>query len=447
MKWSLTSEQEVDLGNGYGRTPEEAVTDFVNSIVQETRKHLPKIPLNQAAVTIPVNFPLLARQRLLRAFKQAGVEITHFYFEPIAAIYAGLIAQPVSGVAAVFDWGGGSLDIAAVEVRNGIAQTREVVGWHRGGTHFDRLIAEQATNAFLSQHYDEPALLRLTADQILDRPPWGLLLLSQSNLAKEQLSNNNSSLISVLDFYDQWLLEYELTKHHFTELIGPDLHGSMDRLDRVLNSSLVTPRTLARLFLSGGTCNIQEIQNRLASDYGDRLTNTLQLPKMLKAPSASGGLDDIGNATAIGAAMLAGHRAQATYSADIGIRLADGHSDGKFLPVFKRGDRVQFDKPESIDLLVTNTSSMVARLLICDQTDHVTHPAGRLLRLITIPIDSNDKYLWVQLKVNRHLTLEIKAAGAKQLKIHLPPEAQEPTVTEWVQSLKLGFVLPTLTAQ
>lgn len=443
LKWSLTSEEVIDLGDGQTKEPTDAVADFLRNLRQAVVKSFPKAPLETAAVTIPVHFPPAARGRLHAAFRQAGIEVTHFFFEPIAAIYAGLVGQPTTGVSAVFDWGGGSLDVAAVEVRDGIARTREVDGWHRGGTHFDRMIAEQAVNGFLHRHADDPMLGTLTAEQVLDRSRWGRSALDQAVRAKEVLKDRETGEVTVLDFLNHGALEYELTRPTFADLIRTDLTGGIARLARVLASSGVTPRTLSRLFLSGGTCNVREVRERLGEEYAAKLTATLRLPARLVPRNASGGLDDIGNATAIGAALLAGQGAAATFAASVGVRLAGAESEARFLPVFRQGDPVRFDQSEEVRLFLTNTSGGVARLLVCEQTDDVTQPSGRLLKVITVPVDRKESWLRVGFRVDRHLTLQVRAVGVKNFQNDPNKPVPPARVTDdWVQSLKLGFQLP-----
>ncbi len=444
LKWSLTSEEAIDLGDGQTKEPIEAVADFLRSLRQAVLKSFPKAPLEKAAVTIPVHYPPAARARLHTAFRHAGIEVTHFFFEPIAAIYAGLIGQPTTGVSAVFDWGGGSLDVAAVEVRDGIARTREVDGWHRGGTHFDRMIAEQSVNGFLNSHTDDPMISTLTAEGVLDRTRWGRLVLDQAVRAKEVLSQREMGDVTVLDFLNHGALEYELTRPTFADLIRADLCGGIARLARVLDASGVTPRTLSRLFLSGGTCNVREVRERLGEEYAAKLTASLRLPPRLVPRSAGGGLDDIGNATAIGAALLAGQGAAATFAASVGVRLAGAEGEGRFLPVFRQGDPVRFDHREEVRLFVTNTSGGVARLLVCEQTDDVTQPSGRLLKVITVPVVRSESWLRVGFRVDRHLTLQVRAVGVKNFNHdHYRPTQSGRTTEDWVQSLKLGFQLPT----
>ncbi|HEY1377796.1 MAG TPA: Hsp70 family protein, partial [Gemmataceae bacterium] len=287
LKWTLKSSGEVEVQGGT-RDRADVVADFLKNLRRLVADSLPKAPLDRAAVTIPVHYPPTARLQLIDAFRRAGIEVTHVFFEPIAAIYAGLAGEPVSGVAAVFDWGGGSLDIATVQLRDGVALTREVDGWHRGGTDFDYMIAEQAVHDFLARHRDSPATHGKTAEDVLERTQHGRDLRLQAEDAKIRLEREPEVAVSSLRFMGLGALNYRLTRATLTDLIAPDLKGGMARLDRTLTASGVTPRTLARLFLSGGTCHVRDIREWITRQYGERLTATLRLPSRLQDRRAAG---------------------------------------------------------------------------------------------------------------------------------------------------------------
>lgn len=429
IKWLLGQDQPVEVDGG-GREPVEIVADFFRSLKRMVGESVRAEPLSRAALTIPVHYPPKARQQLLEGCKYAGIEVTHFFFEPIAAIYCSLAAAPAAGTTAVFDWGGGSLDIATVQIRDGLALTRQIDGWHRGGTDFDRLICEQALNDFLLTN-PQPGF---SAEAILDRMRVGRDLKLRAELAKMQLSKQPQVSLSYSGFMGGKNLDYALTRPTFDELIAEDVTSAAARLEQALRATGISPKLLARLFLSGGTCNVPAVRDRLAAQVaGNHIVDRLQLPEQLKAPGATGGLDDIGNATALGAALLAIHGAEAVFANSIGVRLADAAED-RFYPVFRAGDAVTF-RPKTERLFVSDASSGVARLLVCDQDDPVRQPSGRLLRVVPVPIHREETWVDVTFTLDRFLVLRVEASGRKET------YRGEPA---WIQNLSLGFRIPEL---
>src|SRR5262249_1478389 len=142
-----------------------------------------------------------------------------------------------------------------------------------------------------------------SAEAILDRMRVGRDLKLRAELAKMQLSKQPRVSLSYSGFMGGKNLDYALTRPAFDELIAEDVTSAAARLEQALRATGISPKLLARLFLSGGTCNVPAVRDRLAAQVtGNRIVDRLQLPEQLKAPRATEGLDDIGNATALGAA-------------------------------------------------------------------------------------------------------------------------------------------------
>lgn len=440
LKWMLNDEGPVEVGGGT-RDRVGVVADFVKHLKTLVAQQIIGRSMDSAAVTIPVAYPAAARARLAQAFRDGGVEVSHFFYEPTAAIYAGLCGDPVEGVSAVFDWGGGSLDVAAVEVRDGIALTRHVGGRQRGGSDFDRAIANLAFEDFKAKHPDHRGLAGATLTQAVGNTS-GRDLIRNAEAAKKKLNNQLEAEFKINKFFGSpHLLEYKIGRETFHDLTDGDIRGGLALLQQSLaEAGQTTPKTVSRLLFSGGTCQMKRVRDQVAAAYGEKLRERLRLPAGLTDPQAVFGLDDVGYATAIGAALLAAFGTAPVFAASIGVRLAGGDAD-RFAPVFTKGDAVEFGKPTDCDYFVADASGGVARLLICEQTDPHTQPGGRLSRMIAVPLHRDEKKLHVKFTVDRHLTLRVEATGERDIRDangvkHWPHPPSE------LHALNLGFRLP-----
>ena len=246
-----------------------------------------------------------------------------------------------------------------------------------------------------------------------------------------KLSGQAQTSLDSSPFVSGESLLYKVTKVDFEDLIRHDLDAAISRLKRPLDESGVSPKLLARLFLSGGTCNIPCVRERLAADFGDRIVSRLEVPANLK--HTSDGINDISNATAMGAALLAVHGASPVFANAVGVRLADADGD-HFHPIFRAGEVLDF-KPKMEKFFISDSSSGVARLLICDQDDSVRQPAGRLLRVVPVPVDRKENWLKASFAVDRHLILKVDAEGA-MARVWTDDKPAS------IQNLNLGFRLP-----
>lgn len=430
IKWLLAQNDPVEI-DGEAFYPIDIAAHFFRYLRDMVGKTVRAEPLTKAAMSIPVHYPPGARKNLVRACQVAGIEITHFFFEPVAALYCDLVSHPASGVSAVFDWGGGSLDIATVRIDDGVATTRRTDGWHRGGDDFDRLISEQALQSLLRENPQ----ITFTADEILRRTSKGRQLQHRAEACKIELSRKSSAVFSYLGLIQNLSLNYTLSTAEFADWIQNDVTKAISLLKRAIQDTGITPTLLTRLFLSGGTCNIPHIQERLERELvGGRIVSQIAIPPALQLDP--GGLDDIGNATALGTALLAVHGTYPVFAKDVGIRLANAsRTEDRFFPVFKAGEPVEFGERKA-SFFVSDASGGVARLLVCDRIDADLQPDGRLLRLIPVPIDRKESWIDVTFCIDRHLVLQVNASG-RVAKVGM----QDPV---WVQQLDLGFKMPDL---
>ena len=82
-----------------------------------------------AVITVPAKFTVNQKDATLEAARLAGIKQVELLQEPIAASIAyGLKAEDKNGIWMVFDFGGGTLDVALVHVSDGIMQVFDTEG-------------------------------------------------------------------------------------------------------------------------------------------------------------------------------------------------------------------------------------------------------------------------------------------------------------------------------
>jgi hypothetical protein len=432
IKWLLATDTPVEIG-GREYEPVQLAAEFFRHLRAVVREAGLPEALNQAAVTIPVDFPPRARANLQEALSSAGIEVTHFFPEPVAALYCDLFARPTEGVVSVFDWGGGSLDIALLQLRGNVARTLNVDGWHRGGDDFDRLVSRQAVNHFLAE-----TKVPFDAEELLQGRT---ALLLQAERAKMELSRGDAggpceTRLLVFDFASGQNLDFSFTARQFEDWVGADVDRAVALLQRRIRATGISPSVLARLMLSGGTCNIPLVRRQLERRVvgSDRIVNRLSIPERMCFSRA--GLDDIGNATAVGAALLATLDTTPIFAADVGVRLAPAYpAEDSFFPVFNADELAVFNTTRKAKFYVSDAADGVARLLVCDRHDPVTQPAGRLLRVLNVPIDRQENWLNVEFRLDRYLSMDVQASGRI---------ARAAAASAQIHQLNLGFPTPEL---
>ncbi|MGW8813081.1 Hsp70 family protein [Gordonia terrae] len=180
---------------------------------------------------------------------------------------------------AVFDFGGGTLDIAVLEVTP--TNTFQVIAARGdnglGGKNFDALLQRWVEDRLADRDPDHAAWLRRTA-------PIDAIQSLQDSIqqAKELLSETPSATITVPGPSKRTTLQ--ITRDEFDEIITPAVDAAVHLTRTTLtDAGLTHPDQLTALYLTGGSSRIPLIQQRLG-ELGP--VATLDDPKTVVAQGA-----------------------------------------------------------------------------------------------------------------------------------------------------------------
>jgi len=110
-------------------------------------------PVSKAVVTVPAYFNDGQRQATKDAGRIAGLDVLRILNEPTAAALAYGFGKQVTGKIAVFDLGGGTLDVSVLEVARGVFDVVATGGdTYLGGEDFDGRIIEMLVMNFAKEH-------------------------------------------------------------------------------------------------------------------------------------------------------------------------------------------------------------------------------------------------------------------------------------------------------
>ena len=432
IKWQLDRENPIDLGKGYwveSLNVAEAFFRYLRDVVKNSE--LQERNLSRASITVPVNFPYRSRENLCKACENAGIEVAHIFQEPVAALYCQIARGAHSSTAAVFYWGGGTLDVATVQVGQGWAQVKVQDGLRVGGDNFDRIIGLRALMQFLADYPD----IRRSPEELLEDPQRGPKILQLAENVKRRLGERYVDHYLWGDFLPNRNIMCDVRREDFEAWIEQDIERGIACLKRAIRRTGVPDSMVNPILLSGGTCHIPLIQQRLLQEFGP--THIRRNLPFAEDEKDYNPVQDISNATAIGAALLAVFGAEPVFSSDLGIRTADATtSEDGFYPVFRKGSALEFGKKHE-RFFVSNPSMGVARVLICDRLDPDLQPQGLLRRIVPIPIDRKESWIDVYFELTRHLGLKVYGSG------EIRPCEREETET-FIHDLNLGFKIPEL---
>jgi hypothetical protein len=261
-----------------------AILSAIAAKAVETAGHLPA-----AVITYPAQWGPRRRGVLAEAVRQAGWPPVRLVPEPVAAVryFAQVLRRPVpvGGAVAVFDFGGGTLDVAVVrndgdagftvtgsggqEGLGGLDLDAALVG-HLGG-----LVGPRYPEVW--EHLSRPVS---TTDRRYRRLFW-----EDVRGAKEMLSRTTTAPLPVPGV-EQAL---HLTRDEFERLAGPLLNRAVEVTEKVIAGAGLRPDALAGLFLVGGSSRVPLVGRLLHARLGIAPT-VLEQPEL---PVAEGALAEL----------------------------------------------------------------------------------------------------------------------------------------------------------
>lgn len=149
-------------------TPEELSAQVLKSLCSFVTDE----DVTAAVITVPAKFTVNQKDATLEAAHLAGLEQVELLQEPIAASMAyGLKADEKNGIWMVFDFGGGTLDVALIHVSDGIMQVFDTEGDnYLGGKNLDEAIVSKILMPELLSRYvfntSDKALMGVLSDAL-----------------------------------------------------------------------------------------------------------------------------------------------------------------------------------------------------------------------------------------------------------------------------------------
>ena len=217
-----------------------------------------------AVITIPASFDTIQSNATKQAGEQAGINQVVLLQEPIAASLAyanqGKEKKLKNGYWLVYDLGGGTFDVALVQIKDGEMRIADHEGNNfLGGVDFDQMIVEQ----ILIPAIQAKGFFKDLRHQMMsEKGRYNELyykLLYQAEQAKIELSRNTSADIEI-EVEDEEGEDVEfvfsLTRSDFERLIRSHLEETVRLLQKVLTNNKLTQHDIQFILMVGGSTYI-----------------------------------------------------------------------------------------------------------------------------------------------------------------------------------------------
>jgi molecular chaperone DnaK len=228
--------------------------------------------LDAVVITVPASFDLIQSNATKEAGKQAGFKQVVLLQEPIAAslAYANMkkTNDLTNGQWLVYDWGGGTFDVALVKIFDGEMKIIDHEGNNfLGGTDFDQLIVEKLIIPKLNAEYSFEKLEEDLKSASGRYNAKYYILLRRVEEVKIRLSAVSSAEIVVDGFEDEdgndVDVEISITRTEFNDLIKPAIDETIEMIKKILVRNSLTPIELQFNLMVGGSTYIPYVRQRV----------------------------------------------------------------------------------------------------------------------------------------------------------------------------------------
>lgn len=295
--------------NGRLWTPEEIAAQLFIALKENVKEQY-DIDMYETVVSIPVGFSPKKREALRAAANLAGIKISSFISESTGAIFKNYKKiKPFRNIA-VFDWGGGTLDVSVVENINGKINELAIKGEKLGGDDIDLKLARWAHSKIMK---DKGGNLRF---EDMDLNMQDNMIVKCEN-AKKQLADDDVALITIPSYGEFGYVRIPINIDTFSLLIEPEIDKAIECFNDAIKLANLSIHEIDCIIMVGGSSHLAPLQERIDKVWKDIY---IEFP------------EDAEWNVAKGAALLNLSPGNIRLNQDIGLKL----SDETFYPIVSK---------------------------------------------------------------------------------------------------------------
>jgi len=254
-------------------SPEECSAEILRTLFG----YLPEAIRNDidtgTVITVPAAFNQMQKDATLSAAEMAGLGKIALMQEPVAAVMAVMRERKSDGMFMVYDFGGGTLDIAIAQSVAGRVSLLAHGGISMcGGRDFDRAVVDQVVKPWLLNTFNLPE--NFAADPkyrtLVTLATWA------SERAKIELSTREEAVIAQaeteLGVRDasgaEIYLDIPLSRQTLDRLIAGKVDESIQAARETLEKAGLSSQDIERIVFVGGPTHYKPMRDKVASELG-----------------------------------------------------------------------------------------------------------------------------------------------------------------------------------
>jgi len=221
-------------------------------------------PVTDAVITVPAYFNDSQRQATKDAGAIAGFNVRRVINEPTAAALAyGLNKNRDDGTVVVYDLGGGTFDVSALTLSQGVFEVLATNGdTSLGGEDFDNILLNHLVDTFKKESGIDLSKDRLALQRLKEA----------AEKAKIELSSTASSEVNLpfitADQTGAKHLTNTLNRSTFEQLVDKQIKKTMQPCESCLRDADLTKGQLTDVILVGGMTRMPKVKETVKNFFG-----------------------------------------------------------------------------------------------------------------------------------------------------------------------------------
>ena len=232
--------------------------ELSSEILKKLKSFINDEEITSVVITVPAKFNTTQIDATQKAAELAGFFHVELLQEPIAASMAyGLNPDKSDGYWMVFDFGGGTFDVALIRVEDGIIKVVDSEGDnYLGGKDIDYAIVDGLIIPYLKNEYKIDQILNDSGKKTILRDAMKFF----AEQVKIQLSFNDSyDILTDLgdipgsdDEGEEIELDFTVTREEFKKVVEPVFQKAIDLSIQLINRNNISSSDLSQVILVGG---------------------------------------------------------------------------------------------------------------------------------------------------------------------------------------------------
>lgn len=250
-------------------TPQEISAKVLMKMKEDAEAYLGET-VTDAVITVPAYFNDAQRKATKEAGTIAGLNVLRIINEPTSAALAYGLDKKNAEQIVVYDLGGGTFDVTALETGDGVVEVMSTGGdAFLGGDDFDNKIIDFVADAFKADTGIDIKKDVMALQRVKDA----------AETAKKELSSSTETEINLpfitADASGPKHLVTKITRAKFESLIGDLVASTIKTVESVLKDAGLNKSDINEIVMVGGSTRIPLVQEEMKKFFGKDLNKSV----------------------------------------------------------------------------------------------------------------------------------------------------------------------------